>query len=280
MTNGTNGSNNGVHRDAAIVGEDGLLWDGLSPRATDALAQPLDPSLVSRRKGRGNRSFDYIEGHVAIAQANAVFGFGGWGYDLVGDVTLREIENIDPKTGEVKRTHAYAATVRVNVPGAPSRTDVGFHAVADETAEGHETAFKGAVTDGMKRALRSFGDQFGNGLYGDTPAGSEPAPRVNRTQAKASASAPRKEGGGASGPGRAGRRPTDAQDKIEESRVRAMRKGLIELGGMQGFDEAGVRAAVRRQTGAELEEVPTSKLEKLVEAATLKLQKMQEAQAA
>jgi len=33
--------------------------------------------------------------------------------------------------------------------------------------ESHEQAEKGAVTDAVKRALRTFGVQFGNGLYGD-----------------------------------------------------------------------------------------------------------------
>ena len=28
-----------------------LLWDGLSPAVTNALGQPLDPALVSQRKG-------------------------------------------------------------------------------------------------------------------------------------------------------------------------------------------------------------------------------------
>ena len=75
---------------------------------------------------------------------------------------------------------AYAATVRVTVPGSPSRTDVGFHAVVEETAEGHETAFKGAVTDALKRALRGYGEQFGNSLYGDAAPG-DAAPSLRRT---------------------------------------------------------------------------------------------------
>src|SRR5205807_5758088 len=33
--------------------------------------------------------------------------------------------------------------------------------------ESHEQAEKGAVTDAVKRALRTFGSQFGNGLYGN-----------------------------------------------------------------------------------------------------------------
>ena len=43
---------NGHKPDAAIVGEHELLWDGLPPAVTGALGQPLDPALVSQRKGR------------------------------------------------------------------------------------------------------------------------------------------------------------------------------------------------------------------------------------
>ena len=71
--------------------------------------------------------------------------------------------------------------MRVTVPGAPSRTDVGFQPVTDESAEGHETAFKGAVTDALKRVLRSFGDRFGNGLYtGSSPAQAGDPPTATR----------------------------------------------------------------------------------------------------
>ena len=80
---------NGHKPDAAIVTEPELLWDGLSPVVTKALGQPLDPALVSQRRGRAGRTYDYLEGHVVIEQANNIFARGGWGYDIVGDVTLR-----------------------------------------------------------------------------------------------------------------------------------------------------------------------------------------------
>ena len=166
--NGQNGHHGG--NGVADLGGHDLLWDGLPPAVVSALEQPLDPALVSRRDGRGNRSYEYIEGHTVIDQANRIFGYGGWGYDLVGDVSLRRIEKVDVRTGELKVNYAYSAPVRVSVVGAPPRTDIGFHVVTDDNPEGHETAAKGAVTDGLKRALRSFGDRFGNGLYGDQPS--------------------------------------------------------------------------------------------------------------
>ena len=246
MTNGKNGngSGNGVHKDASIIGDHDLLWDGLSPAVTQKLSEPLDPSLVSRRKGRGNRHFAYVEGRTAIDQANRIFGFGGWGHEVVGEVALRVIENLDPKTGEVRRIRAYSATVRVTVAGAPSRTDVGFHTVAEENGEGHETACKGAVTDAMKRALRTFGDQFGNALYGEQPAAGQPAKRAG------------------------------ADDSLAPS----LRKKLVELGVEQGFDEEQLHAAVKGKTGKSLDELTAPELSPLVEGAARKLRQMREAQ--
>ena len=199
------GSANGIHKDTAVVARNGnghrpdaaivgehdpassaglaLLWDGLPPAVTNALGQPLDPALVSQRKGRGGKSFDYLEGHVVIDQANRIFGFGGWGYELVGDVTLRQIETVDPQTGEIKTASVYSAPVRVTVAGALPRTDTGFHTVTEETADGHDTALKGAVTDGMKRAFRSFGVQFGNGFYGDQSQAANTPARPERVAA-------------------------------------------------------------------------------------------------
>lgn len=180
MNNGTTAlvSRNGSHPEPA--GEIDLLWDGLAPAVTQKLSEPLDEGLVSYRKGRKGRTFAYLEGRTAIDQANRIFGFGAWGYELVGDVTLRESESIDQKTGETRRFRAYSATVRVTVPGSSPRTDVGFHAVTEETVEGHETAFKGCVTDALKRALRGYGEQFGNSLYGDGAPG-DVAPGLRRT---------------------------------------------------------------------------------------------------
>ena len=189
MNNGTtttlngrrNGASpNGSHPEPASTGEVDLLWDGLPPAVTQKLGEPLDEGLVSYRKGRKGRTFAYLEGRTAIDQANRIFGYGGWGHELVGEVVLREGESVDPKTGESRSWRAYATTVRVTVPGSSPHTDVGFHAVTEETVEGHETAFKGCVTDALKRALRSYGEQFGNALYGDGAPG-DVSPALRRT---------------------------------------------------------------------------------------------------
>ena len=268
-SNNGHGSANGVHKDTAVVARNGnghkpdaaivseheLLWDGLSPAVTQALGQPLDPELVSQRKGRGGKSFDYLEGHAVIDQANLIFGYGGWGYELAGDVTLRQIETVNPQTGEVKVEQGYSAPVRVSVAGALPRTDLGVHPVTEDNFDGHDTAMKAAVTDGMKRAFRSFGVQFGNGFYGDQPqVGNQPQPQ--RVPA-----------------------PSNGKGR-NESQIEKLRKRLIEIAAEQGLDEDQVRSAVVDRTGKSLDDLDGTELGPLVEAAANKLRQMQKAQAA
>ena len=259
---------NGHKPDAAIVSEHELLWDGLSPAVTQALGQPLDPALASQRKGRAGRSYDYLEGHVVIEQANRIFGYGGWGYELVGDVTLRRTETVNPQTGEVKVEQGYSAPVRVTVAGALPRTDLGVHPVAEDTLDGHDTAMKGAVTDGMKRAFRSFGVQFGNGFYGDQPqVGNSPQPQRVHAQTN-----------GNSGQAQASRPTRQAQGGRSESQIEKLRKRLIEIAAEQGLDEDQVRSAVTDRTGKSLDDLDGTELGPLVEAAANKLRQMQQAQ--
>ena len=279
----TNGNNNGHHGnglvhtnghkpEAAIYSEhdpassagQALLWDGLSPAVTQALGQPLDPALVSQRKGRGGRIFDYLEGHVVIDQANRIFGFGSWGYELVGDVTLRRIETVDARTGEVNVSLAYSAPVRVTVAGALPRTDIGVHPVTDETQDGHDTAMKAAVTDGMKRAFRSFGGRFGNSLYGDQSSASASS-QPQRVPAEA----------------RANGKPAQSQPKGgNDSQAETLRKRLIEIALEQGFDVDGLQTAVVNRTGKSIGDLSAEELGPLVEAAANKLRQMKQAQAA
>ena len=277
-----NGSNNGNgHKpDAAIVTEHDLLWDGLSPAVSQALGQPIDPELVSQRKGRGGRFFDYLEGHAVIDQANHIFGYGGWGYDLVGDVTLRRIETVDSQTGEVKVDQGYSAPVRVTVAGALPRTDIGVHPVAEDNFDGHDTAMKGAVTDGLKRAFRSFGVQFGNGFYGDQPqAGNQPQPQ--RVPAPANGNPGRNQSNGKSPVRQAQSLPsTGSGDRRNESQEEMLRRRIFEIAAEQGFDDDGVRTAVVNQTGKSIDDLTAAELGPLVEAAADKLRQMQQAQAA
>lgn len=156
------------------------------------LDKDLNPLLISERKGGGGSTLKHIEGHNAIDQANRIFGYGNWGYRVI---SCKPINLIDPASGEAIGV-TYEAEVELQVKGCIPVSDVGQQACAVWNVEdvvmsrrkkendgpvlpwekqnaqrtivdAHEVARKGAVTDAMKRALRTFGSQFANGLYGD-----------------------------------------------------------------------------------------------------------------
>lgn len=137
-----------------------------SPEQLEQLQAPLDPSRVKQRR-QGGRPISYLEGYDVIEAANAIFGYDGWSY-AVQDVQFVRMHDVG----------FYQAIVKVKV-GDVERTDVGCCDVAvgrdrgidSASADAFGTALKGAVTDGLKRALRTFGNQFGNSLYdSDDPA--------------------------------------------------------------------------------------------------------------
>ena len=132
---------------------------GMDEDIAKLLDQPLDPALVSQRQGPSGKMLDYIEGYSAIDQANRIFGHDGWSY---------EVFNV--KYNDSARS--YTADVTVWALGC-RRADVGLTSLAGDGPEHHDMAMKGAVTDAMKRALRTFGAQFGNSLYAKTPTTSQ-----------------------------------------------------------------------------------------------------------
>lgn len=145
------------------------------------LGKPLDPSRVRQRDAGRGRQVPYIEGHDAITTANDVFGFDGWSY-RVEDVNVLV-------TGQGRLL--YRAVVTVEAIGV-KRTDLGSAIVevrrdtGEDSPDGHDMAIKGAVTDGLKRALRTFGAQFGNELYDKTP----PAANTERSAPATNGAAP------------------------------------------------------------------------------------------
>lgn len=165
-----------------------------TPEQLAELDKDLLPLFVSERKGASGSTLRYLAGHDAIDQADRIFGYGRWGYEVLS-CDMKTIP--DPLTGEIIGV-TYEAVCRLKVDGCIPVTDVGQQAVSawnvqdvvmtrrgkdgDKEApisawehqlacriitDSHEVARKGAATDAAKRCLRTFGSQFGNGLYGD-----------------------------------------------------------------------------------------------------------------
>ena len=144
--------------------------------ASAELSRKLDPSHVKPPSKFGPKG-DYIEGWHAIAEANRIFGFDGWSYTLMECRCVSERDRPIGREAKPGFGVSYTATVRVMVDGM-TREDVGAgHGYDVDCGAAHESAIKEAVTDALKRALRTFGNPFGLALYDKdrTMVGVEPS---------------------------------------------------------------------------------------------------------
>lgn len=134
-------------------------------KQNQVLAYELDSSRIKSRS-KGNINLSYLEGFDVIETANKIFGYGNWDY------TISKLEQVSQEINQ-NQNHVlcYQAIVQVTVYDLQhskhiTREDVGFGSgIAKTLADAHESGAKEAVTDGIKRAMRSFGNQFGNSLY-------------------------------------------------------------------------------------------------------------------
>ena len=134
-------------------------WQKVQPE----LERKLDPAHVRPPSKFGPKG-DYIEGWHAIAEANRIFGHGAWSY-VIKSMTQDALEQGQNGKGEPQWQAAYTCIVTVTVGGVV-REDVGFGSgFAKQVGDAVEGATKEAVTDALKRALRTFGNPFGLALY-------------------------------------------------------------------------------------------------------------------
>lgn len=134
-----------------------------TPEQNRELQKPLDPKHVVKPSGQYGAKGDYIEGWHAIAEANRIFGHGGWSYRI--DLTQDSLREGKDSKGNPQWQAAYTCVCTVEAGGA-TRQDVGFGSgFAKQIGDAIEGATKEAATDALKRALRTFGHPFGLALY-------------------------------------------------------------------------------------------------------------------
>lgn len=131
----------------------------------EVLNKELDSNRIKTRE-KGNINLSYIEGFDVIDTANLIFGYGNWSY------LISKLEQVSQEQNHNQNyVVCYKAVVKLivkdeNHTKSIFRQDVGFGSgVAKALNDAHENAGKESVTDGLKRAMRSFGNQFGNSLY-------------------------------------------------------------------------------------------------------------------
>ncbi|KAG0288128.1 DNA repair protein rad52 [Linnemannia gamsii] len=126
------------------------------------LSKYLPPEFTSTRAGPGRSTLTYIEGWKIKNIANKLFGFNGWS-STITDVTVDflEVEN------DGKVSVGVSCTVRVTLKDGTFHEDMGYGSSENQKSKGasFEKAKKEAATDGLKRAMTSFGNLLGTCLY-------------------------------------------------------------------------------------------------------------------
>lgn len=136
----------------------------------EELKKPLNRDNVKTRK-QGSSEVSYIEGYHAENEANRIFGFDGWDRMTLSASCVMEKPRKIGK-GQYEKDGwgvTYTARVRI-VVHADGREIVregsgAGHGIDADLGQAHESALKEAETDAEKRALKTFGNQFGQALY-------------------------------------------------------------------------------------------------------------------
>lgn len=156
-----------------------------SPEQIADLSAPLDRARVKSRK-QGGGQVSYIESWHAESEANRIFGFDGWDTVIKSITKVAEREVTIGKGGNYEKpgwSVSYIAVVTVTVFAdgeQTTREGVGAgHGIDADPGQAHESAVKEATSDAEKRALKTFGNQFGLALYDKTQANVADIPQTD-----------------------------------------------------------------------------------------------------
>ncbi|XP_057692403.1 DNA repair protein RAD52 homolog isoform X2 [Corythoichthys intestinalis] len=158
----------------------------------NALRQKLGPEFISTRMAGGGQKVCYVEGHRVISLANEMFGYNGWSHSI----SQQTVDFVDLVNGRFYV--GVSAFVKVQLKDGAFHEDVGYGVSEGlkSKALSLEKARKEAVTDGMKRALKCFGNALGNCILDKTylqainKIPKQPLPALDPAQTKRSETEP------------------------------------------------------------------------------------------
>ena len=136
------------------------------PRSYDEIHTDLEADVpegtITHLEAGPAAGAPYIEGWIAIRQANRIYGYDGWSFRLVQPPKLMDVAD--------KRQFWCVGEITREFEGQIVRhQDIGIAEIQGKTdnlkVNAVDMAMKGCVTDAMKRCLRAGGAQFGNDLY-------------------------------------------------------------------------------------------------------------------
>ncbi|KKZ60253.1 hypothetical protein EMCG_05010 [[Emmonsia] crescens] len=127
------------------------------------LDKRLGPEYISSRQGPGGQKVHYLAAEKCINLANEVFGFNGWS----SSIQNIQIDFVDDNPNTAKISLGLSVIVRVTLKDGTFHEDIGYGHCENSKSKAlaFEKAKKEGTTDGLKRALRTFGNVLGNCVY-------------------------------------------------------------------------------------------------------------------
>ena len=152
-------------------------------RLAALLNKPLEAHEIEVRTGGGGMMLRYISTPAVIRRMNEIFGPTGW------TTRLGSRSHFNDEKGNIVFAQEVSVTAQFDELYFDSM-DIGTGSTHNLRAESIEMAIKGAVSDGIKRAVYRLGDALGLGLRDDgvvkeereersVPQGARPAPGGN-----------------------------------------------------------------------------------------------------
>lgn len=140
-----------------------------TPAQVAQLLKPINRNRVLN-DGKGH---SHVSQQDVLAHLIRVFGFGSFDVEVMNVECIFEQERVDLKTGESKGRWdvCYRALVRLTIRDGDGEQVCRFEDGSTATAQnqtrgdGHDLAYKSAISLSKKRAAIHLGDQFGLSLY-------------------------------------------------------------------------------------------------------------------
>lgn len=139
-----------------------------SAKQVEQLLKPINPKRVLQAQGHSHVSQQDITAHLI-----RMFGFGHFDVEVLSCELIFESERVNQQTGEGlnKFDVAYRGLVRLTVRNEEGQQVAIYENGSVGTAQnqnrgdGHDLAYKSAISLSIKRAAIALGDQFGLSLY-------------------------------------------------------------------------------------------------------------------
>lgn len=138
-----------------------------TPEQTKQLLKPIAPQRVLQAQGHSHVSQQDITAHLI-----RMFGFGGFDTEVLQADCIFETNRLDDKgQPTAKWDICYRALLRLTIRDANGKVVCQYEDGSTATAQnqtrgdGHDLAYKSAISLAKKRAAINLGDQFGLSLY-------------------------------------------------------------------------------------------------------------------